>query len=358
MPRPDAPRGATIVGTGRALPENVLSNADLEKMVETSDEWIVTRTGIRERRRIQPGENNSDYALLASQRALEAGGLTPADVDHILIATVTPDRILPSMSCTVQNKLGASNAACLDLNAACSGFLYGLQLAQALVQSGASDTVLLLGAETLTRITDFEDRNTCVLFGDGAGAAVIRPCAPGTGVLAVRLGADGSQGDMLTIPAGGSERPASHETVAARDHFIKMRGNELFKYAVRAMEQVSRDALADAGRDASELKLLIPHQANQRILTAAAERLGLGPEKVKMNIERYGNTSAASIPILLDEVVRSGDIEELDLIELVAFGGGVTWGAGVVEWNPKAAFPAKARAARAPIANVRTGAPS
>jgi len=358
MPKLERMRGATIAGTGRALPDRVLSKADLEKMVETSDEWIVTRTGIRERRRIPEGENNSDYAVLASQRALEAAGISAQDVDHILIATVTPDRILPSMSCTVQNKLGATHAACLDLNAACSGFLYGLQLALSLVQSGASDTVLLLGAETLTRITDFEDRNTCVLFGDGAGAVVIRPCAPGTGVLSVRLGADGSQGDMLTIPAGGSERPASHETVAARDHFIKMRGNELFKYAVRAMEQVSRDALMDAGREASELKLLIPHQANQRILTAAAERLGLGPEKVRMNIERYGNTSAASIPILLDEVVRAGDVKELDLIELVAFGGGVTWGAGVVEWNPKAALPVTPREARGSIAAVRSGAPA
>ena len=351
-------RGATIEGTGRALPDHVLTNADFEKMVDTTDEWIVTRTGIRERRRIQPGDNNSDYAVRASQRALEAGGLTAQDVDHILIATVTPDRILPSMSCTVQNKLGATHAACLDLNAACSGFLYGLQLAQSLIESGASDTVLLLGAETLTRITDYEDRNTCVLFGDGAGAIVLRPCAPGTGVLSVRVGADGSQGDMLTIPAGGSERPASHETVAARDHFIKMRGNELFKYAVRAMEQVSRDALAEAGRDAAELALLVPHQANQRIIAAAADRLGVGPEKVKTNIEHFGNTSAASIPILLDEVVGAGEVNERDLIELVAFGGGVTWGAAVVEWNPKAAVPLVPREARGRMGAVRSGAPA
>ena len=356
MPKPDRLRGATIVGTGRALPDHVLSNADLEQMVETSDEWIVSRTGIRERRRIQPGDNNSDYAVRAAQLALEAGGLTAQDIDHILIATVTPDRILPSMSCTVQNKLGATHAACLDLNAACSGFLYGLQLALSLVQSGASDTVLLIGAETLTRITDYQDRNTCVLFGDGAGAVVIRPCAPGTGVLSVRVGADGSQGDMLTIPAGGSERPASRETVAARDHFIKMRGNELFKYAVRAMEQVSRDALAEAGRDASELALLVPHQANERIIDAAAERLGIAIEKVMMNIERYGNTSAASIPILLDEVVRNGSLKEMDLVELVAFGGGVTWGAAVVEWNPKSGAPVARREARASIATVKSGA--
>jgi len=356
MPKPDRLRGATVVGTGRALPDHVLSNADLEQMVETSDEWIVSRTGIKERRRIQPGDNNSYYAVRAAQLALEACGLTAQDIDHILVATVTPDRILPSMSCTIQNKLGASHAACLDLNAACSGFLYALQVGLSLVQSGASDTVLLIGAETLTRITDFQDRNTCVLFGDGAGAAVLRPCEPGTGVLSVRVGADGSQGDMLTIPAGGSERPASHETVAARDHFIKMRGNELFKYAVRAMEQVSRDALAEAGRDPSELALLLPHQANQRIIDAAAERLGIAGERVMMNIERYGNTSAASIPILLDEVVRNGNLKEMELVELVAFGGGVTWGAGVIEWNPKAAAPMARREARASIAAVRSGA--
>jgi 3-oxoacyl-[acyl-carrier-protein] synthase-3 len=244
------------------------------------------------------------------------------------------------MSCTVQEKLGAVGSAALDINAACSGFLYGLELGQSLVRTGAADTVLLLGSETLTRITDVTDRNTVVLFGDGSGAVVLRPCEPGTGVLAVKLGADGTQGDMLTIPAGGSRRPASAETVAAREHFIRMRGNELFKYAVRAMEQVSRDALEEAGRPPSDLALLLPHQANQRIIDATAERLGLPPEKVMMNIERYGNTSAASVPILLDECVRNGSIKLGDLIELVAFGGGVTWGAAVVEWNPKGVSPA------------------
>jgi 3-oxoacyl-[acyl-carrier-protein] synthase-3 len=349
-------RGATIVGTGSAVPERILSNRDLEKMVETSDEWILSRTGIRERRMIAEGQQNSDLATEAALKALEASGIDVHDVDHIFVATVTPDRILPSMACTVQQKLDASHAACLDINAACSGFLYGLQIAQSLIQSGASDTVLLIGAETLTRIVDFEDRNTCVLFGDGAGAAVLRPCDPGTGVLSVKLGADGGQGDMLTVPAGGSERPATHETVSARDHFIKMRGNELFKYAVRAMEQISRDALAEAGRSAEELVALIPHQANQRIIDATAERLGIPKEKVVMNIERFGNTSAASVPILLDEVVRSGMIKDRDLIELVAFGGGVTWGAGVVEWNPKAAYPLAGREARESISSVKSGA--
>ena len=356
MPRTDRLRGATIVGTGSALPEKILSNFDLEKMVETSDEWIVTRTGIRERRVIAEGQDNSDLATEAAQKALAMAGLGVDDVDHIYVATVTPDRILPSMACTVQQKLGATHAACLDINAACSGFLYGLQIAQSLIQSGGSDTVLLIGAETLTRILDFQDRNTVVLFGDGAGAAVLRPCDPGTGVLSVKLGADGAQGDMLTVPAGGSERPASHETVAARDHFIKMRGNELFKYAVRAMEQISRDALAEAGRDASELVALLPHQANQRIIDATADRLGIAKEKVMMNIERYGNTSAASVPILLDEVVRAGKVKDKELIELVAFGGGVTWGAGVIEWNPKVAWPMAGREAKGSIAAVKTGA--
>src|SRR5262245_4003961 len=328
MPMPRATRGAVIAGTGRALPDRVLTNADLEKMVETSDEWIVTRTGIRERRLSAPGQENSDLATEAARKALEAAGLDVHDVDHIFIATVTPDRILPSMSCTVQRKLDASHAAALDINAACSGFVYGLQIAKSLIESGASNTVLLIGAETLSRIVDYEDRNTCVLFGDGAGAAVLRPCDAGLGVLSVKLGADGAQGgDMLTIPAGGSHRPASHETVAAREHYIRMKGNELFKFAVRAMESISLEALAEAGRDAGELKALIPHQANRRIIDATAERLGIAPEKVFMNIERFGNTSAASVPILLDEVVRDGKIQEGDLVELVAFGGGVTWGA-------------------------------
>ena len=358
MPRPERLRGATIVGTGCALPERILSNFDLEKMVETSDEWIVTRTGIKERRMVADGQDNSDIAAEAALKALAMAGLDVQDVDHIFVGTVTPDRILPSMACTVQEKIGASHAACLDINAACSGFLYGLQIAQSLIQSGSSDTVLLIGAETLTRILDFQDRNTCVLFGDGAGAAVLRPCDAGTGVLSVKLGADGAQGDMLTVPAGGSERPATHETVSARDHFIKMRGNELFKYAVRAMEQISRDALAEAGRDASEVVALLPHQANQRIIDATADRLGIPKEKVMMNIERYGNTSAASVPILLDEVVRTGRVKDKELIELVAFGGGVTWGAAVVEWNPKAAWPMTSREARGSIAAVKTGAPA
>ena len=358
MPKPRALRGATIAGTGSALPERVLANADLEKMVETSDEWIVTRTGIRERRMVAAGQENSDLATEAARKALDAAGVDVHDVDHIFVATVTPDRILPSMACTVQRKLDASHAAALDINAACSGFLYGLQIGLALVESGASNTVLLIGAETLTRIVDFEDRNTCVLFGDGAGAAVLRPCDAGVGVLSVKLGADGGQGDMLTVPAGGSHKPATHETVAAREHFIRMRGNELFKFAVRAMESISREALAEAGRDASELKALIPHQANQRIIDATAERLGIAGEKVFMNIERYGNTSAASVPILLDEVVREGKVAEGDLIELVAFGGGVTWGAGVMTWSPKAAWPIEGREARGSIAAVRSGAPA
>jgi 3-oxoacyl-[acyl-carrier-protein] synthase-3 len=332
MPETRKLRGATIAGTGRCLPERVLSNADIEKMVETSDEWIVTRTGIRERRVVAPGQDNSDLATAAARQALEAAGVDVHDVDHIFVATVTPDRILPSMACTVQQKLGASHAAALDINAACSGFLYGLQIGLALIESGASNTVLLIGAETLTRITDFEDRNTCVLFGDGAGAAVLRPCDAGVGVLSVKLGADGGQGDMLTVPAGGSQRPATHETVAAREHFIRMRGNELFKFAVRAMESISRDALAEAGRDASELVALIPHQANRRIIDATAERLGIAAEKVFMNIDRYGNTSAASIPLALDESVRAGKVRRGDILLFSAMGAGITWGTAIVRW--------------------------
>jgi 3-oxoacyl-[acyl-carrier-protein] synthase-3 len=353
MPKHDRLRGVTIAGTGSAAPAKILSNADLEKMVDTSDEWIVTRTGIRERHIISEGEDNSDFATEAARRALAMAKLEASDIDHILVATVTPDRFLPSMACTIQEKLGAIGSAALDINAACSGFLYGLELGQSLVRTGAADTVLVIGAETLTRITDVTDRNTVVLFGDGAGAVILRACEPDTGVLAVKLGADGTQGDMLTIPAGGSRKPASHDSVSAREHFIRMRGNELFKYAVRAMEQVSRAALEEAGRPASDLALLLPHQANQRIIDATAERLGLPAEKVMMNIERYGNTSAASVPILLDEVVRDGKVKVGDLIELVAFGGGVTWGAAVVEWNPLGLPAAEVRATHA---SAKTGA--
>jgi len=302
-------------------------------MVETSDEWIRERTGIVERRISAPEQASSDLALTASERALEAAGLGPLDIDQIIVATTTPDRILPSCACTLQAKLGAKHAAAYDMFAACTGFIYGLGIARGMIGTGTCDRVLLVGVEQLSRIVDYSDRNTCVLFGDGAGAAVLGPCEPDRGILSVAIHSDGVLGDLLEVPAGGSKQPASHETVEARGHYIKMRGKELFRVAVRGMEESLRRALADAQLDAGDLELVIPHQANQRIIEATRERLGLPREKMILNIDRYGNTSSASIPISLDEVVRAGRLKPGDAVGYVAFGGGATWGATVSRWT-------------------------
>jgi len=332
-PRPDDIRGATITGTGMSVPERVLTNHDLEKMVDTSDEWIFERTGIRERRVASDGEASSDFAAAAGLRALEMAGLEATDVDQIIVATTTPDRFLPSCACTVQQKIGATNAAAYDMFAACTGFVYGLGLAKGLVGARLAETVLVVGVETLSRIVDYTDRNTCVLFGDGAGAAVIRPCAPGEGILAVDMHSDGELGDVLEVPAGGSRTPASAVSLEERQHFIKMHGKKLFPFAVRTMEESLRKVMSDAGVSADELDLVIPHQANQRIIDAVRERMGIPEEKVVSNIARYGNTSSASIPISLDEVVRAGRLEPGDRIGFMAFGGGATWGASLMRWT-------------------------
>ena len=329
-------RGAKITGTGMYVPDRVLTNRDLEHMVETSDEWIRERTGIRERRIAAPDQASSDLAVIAAQRALESAGLFPKDVDQIVLATTTPDRYLPSCACTVQAKLGASNAAAYDVFAACTGFVYGLGIARGIIGTAQADTVLVIGVETLSRIVDYTDRNTCVLFGDGAGAAVLQPCESGDGILAISMGSDGTLGEVLEIPAGGSGQPASAETVQARGHFIKMRGRELFKIAVRAMEDSVRRTLESTGLTTDDIDLLVPHQANQRILDAVQQRLGIPAHKVIGNIERYGNTSSASIPISLDEVVREGRLKPGDHVGLVAFGGGATWGATLLRWTQPA----------------------
>ena len=329
-------RGATITGTGMYVPDRVLTNRDLEHMVETSDEWIRERTGIRERRIAAPDQASSDLAVIAARRALESAGLEPADVDQIVVATTTPDRFLPSCACTLQAKLGATKAAAYDVFAACTGFIYGLGIARGIIGTEQADTVLVIGVETLSRIVDYTDRNTCVLFGDGAGAAVLQPCAAGEGILAISMGSDGALGEVLEIPAGGSGLPASAETVQARGHFIKMRGRELFKIAVRAMEESVRRTLETTGLSVDDIDLLVPHQANQRILDAVQQRLGLPDDKVVGNIERYGNTSSASIPISLDEVAREGRLKPGDHVSLAAFGGGATWGAALVQWTQPA----------------------
>jgi 3-oxoacyl-[acyl-carrier-protein] synthase-3 len=340
-------RGVTIVGTGMHVPDRVLSNFDLEQMVDTSDEWIRERTGISERRIVSPGENASDLALVAAQRALEMAGLLPTDLHHIILATTTPDRFLPSCACTLQWKLGATGAAAYDVFAACTGFIFGLGLARGLIGAGMADNVLLVGVETLTRIVDFKDRNTCVLFGDGAGAVVLRPCAPGEGLLAIDMHSDGELGDVLEVAAGGSALPASEETVRDRKHFISMRGRKLFPAAVRSMEDSLRLVLDQAGLTPDDLDLVIPHQANQRIIDAVRERLGVPEEKMVVNIARYGNTSSASIPISLDEMVRAGRLKPGDRIGMTAFGGGATWGASLIRWTMAPLAPRSVTAAPA-----------
>jgi 3-oxoacyl-[acyl-carrier-protein] synthase-3 len=342
------------------VPDRVLSNRDLETMVDTSDEWIRERTGIVERRIAEPSQASSDLALIASQRALEMARLGPGDIDQIIVATTTPDRFLPSCACTLQQKLGARRAAAYDLFAACTGFVYGLGLARGVIGAGVADTVLLVGVETLSRIVDYTDRNTCVLFGDAAGAVVLRPSAPDVGVLSVHMQSDGELGEVLVIPAGGSARPASEATVRAREHVIQMQGKKLFPFAVRSMEDSLRRTLAEAGLQPSDLELIIPHQANLRIIDAVRERLGVDPERVLVNIERYGNTSAASIPVLLDEAVRAGKLGPGDALGVCAFGGGATWGAGVVRWTMARIEPAATDGAgsRSSVAARVDGAPA
>jgi len=331
--RPEGIRGTTIAGTGMYVPDRVLTNDDLARMVDTSDAWIVERTGIRERRIAAPDQASSDLALIACQRALDMAGLEPGDVDHIVLATTTPDRILPSCACTLQKKLGATNAAAYDMFAACTGFVFGLGLGRGLIGSGVADTVLVVGVETLSRIVDYTDRNTCVLFGDGAGAAVLRPCAAGEGLHAVDMHSDGELGEVLEVPAGISRNPASDETVAGHEHFIRMQGKKLYPFAVRSMEESTRRCAESAGWSASEIDLFIPHQANLRIIEAVRERLGSPADKVYVNIDRYGNTSSASIPIALDECVRAGRLKPGDKLAVAAFGGGATWGASTMTWT-------------------------
>ena len=323
---------ARISGTGSYLPERVLTNHDLEGIVETSDEWITERTGIKERHIASITQASSDLAYEASKRALSMAGIKPKNLDLIIVATVTPDKPFPSTACILQDRLGAKNSAAFDINAACSGFIYGLSIAEGFIKSGSAKTILLVGAETLSKFTDWEDRTTCVLFGDGAGAVVIEPETGDRGILSVDIYSDGSLGELLEIPAGGSRRPPSHETIKEKAHFIKMRGNETFKVAVKTLENLVVDTLKKNKIKPSQLSLLIPHQANLRIIQATAKRLELPMERVLVNIDRYGNTSAASVPIALDEAVRQGRIRQGDYVLLEAFGGGLTWASALIRW--------------------------
>ena len=325
-------RDVHIIGTGSFTPERILTNKDLEQIVDTSDEWITSRTGIKERRISDPETPSSVLATEAARRALADAGIKGSAIDQIIVGTVTGDRIFPSTACILQDNLGATNAYAFDVSAACAGFLYGLSLGYNAVRHGVSDTVLVVGVETLSKIVNWTDRNTCVLFGDAAGAAVLRSTGKPGGILATCLHSDGSLVHLLEMPAGGSLRPPSHDTVDQRLHTITMSGNDVFKHAVRAMESVALECLDASGHTPEEVDLLVPHQANLRIIDATARRLGLPMEKVFVNLDRYGNTSAASIPLALDEARRTGRIQQGDLVELVTFGGGFTWAAAVMEW--------------------------
>jgi 3-oxoacyl-[acyl-carrier-protein] synthase III len=326
-------RSVGISGLGSCLPDKILSNADLEKIVDTNDEWIETRTGIRERRIVDEDTALSDICVVAAQRALEDAGVHAEDIDLILVATITPDFVFPSTACILQDKLGAKKAAALDIEAGCSGFLYGLAVGSQFIATGMYNKVLVIGGETLSKILDMTDRGTCILFGDGAGAAVLSPVEDGNGFLSFVLGAQGQGGENLCMPAGGSRNPASEETVKDRQHFIKMSGNEVFKFAVRIMGEAAVQSLEKAGLSTKDVDVLIPHQANIRIIDAAMKRLDLDRDKVIVNLDKYGNMSAASIPVALDEAVKEGRIKNGDTIVMVGFGAGLTWGACAMKWT-------------------------
>lgn len=325
-------RPVGILGTGSYAPERVLTNAELAEMVDTSDEWITTRTGIKSRRIADEKTATSDLAAEAGRRAMADAGVTADEIDLIILATATPDMLFPATACVVQSALGLKNACGFDVSAACSGFVYGLSLANSLVGGGTYERVLVIGAETLSKIVDWTDRNTCVLFGDGAGAAVVGAVPEGRGILSVLLGSDGTLSNWLNMPGGGSRIPISQEVLDKRLHYVKMAGNSVFKYAVKEMGAAALAALDRAGATGEDLDILVPHQANLRIIEAVADRIGVPMSKVFINIDRYGNTSAASVPIALDEARRSGRLKEGNLVEIVVFGGGFTWGSAVLRW--------------------------
>jgi len=320
-----------VLATGSSVPETVLTNFDLEKMVETNDEWITTRTGIKERRIATSQETTATFALQAAKEALCRAGVSPEEVDLIIVATVTPDMLFPSTACLLQRDLKAKNACAFDLEAGCTGFVYALAVAEKYLRGGGGRVALVVGAETLSKIVDWQDRSTCVLFGDGAGAVVLG-LGEEPGILATYLGSDGNGASLLELPAGGSRFPASFETITQRLHYIKMNGNEVFKFAVRVMEEASNEVIHRAGVNIDEVDTFIPHQANIRIIQSAAKRLGITEEKIFVNVHKYGNTSSASVPIALDEAVQEGRVRKGDLVLLVGFGAGLTWGSALIRW--------------------------
>src|SRR5881398_3703464 len=334
-PRPQpgrARRTVSIVGTGSYVPDKRLTNADLSRIVDTSDEWITTRTGIKERRIAAKDELTSDMATKAALQALEQAKVKPEDVDLILVATATPDMLFPATACFVQKKIGAKKAACLDVSAACAGFLFGIEIAQQFITSHAHDTVLVIGAEKLTSITNWTDRNTCVLFGDGAGAAILRHRGSEHGVISTHIGSDGQFTDILFMPGGGSLCPITRDNVDMHLVTIHMTGKEVYKQAITAMLNASKIALDQAGLSIEDIACVIPHQANLRIIEAIADRLGISRDKMFVNLDRYGNTSAAAVAIALDEANRSGRIKAGDYVLLIVFGGGLTWASTIIEW--------------------------
>jgi 3-oxoacyl-[acyl-carrier-protein] synthase-3 len=325
-------RRSVILGTGSELPAKVVTNRELEQMVETSDEWITVRTGIKERRVLEEGKGNADMAFPAARRALEDAGMEAKDLDAIIMGTVSADYPMPSSACVLEDMLGARNAFSFDVGAACSGFINALSVGYLYIRSGKINNALIVGSDTLSRYLNWQDRGTCILFGDGAGAVVLGASENGSGILSTKLRTDGSYAKTLYIPAGGSLRPASPHTVRDNEHTIAMNGKEVFKTAVRAMEEISRRALEEAGVDIGQVALVVPHQANKRIIVALAERLGVPMEKVMVNLEKYGNTSAGSIPIALDEARRQGRIKPGDIVLMNSFGAGFAWGAAVVKF--------------------------
>jgi 3-oxoacyl-[acyl-carrier-protein] synthase-3 len=331
--RPNQPkRTVSIVGTGSYLPEKVLTNGELSKLVETSDEWITSRTGIKERRIAASEENTSDLAAKAALSAMENAGVTAEEIDLIIVATVTPDMFFPSTACFVQSKIGAKKAACFDISAACSGFLYAIEIAQQFITSHTYDTILVIGADKLSSIIDWTDRNTCVLFGDGAGAAILRHRGGGHGVISTYMGSDGNLSDILYIPGGGSRFPITKDNADERLNCIKMNGKETYKHAVTSMLDAAHKALAEAKLTPDDLACIIPHQANLRIIEAIADRMKVPIERFMVNLDRYGNTSAGAVAIALDEANRTGRMQVGDYVLLVVFGGGLTWASSVIQW--------------------------